>query len=267
MDSRMEFHTQNGDLERMRVRVSLILCFIDDYTDKRITSLAMQVCLKGARKPILKKEGYYIFTSLSEEVVFLSVLAYGYQRMERELDLRKIKGREPLVKIRLQPGVGYPFLDKMMVLSGKTETYVSLQAVSFQSRRFCRLINDYKIEDGNRIRIFYSDRADLEGKRFAVWQRDSLEYEIITICEVEDSKQGVFVMEKELQREYFKGVTRLLPVYSGQADEQGNFFLVMGDLEGKEVEVQVEILRKNGEKRRTAKKICVGKEGQERWDL
>jgi len=244
--------------DQIRQHVSLILSFINDYTGKRISSSAIQVRIEGAGKPIYKKEGYYIFMNLLQEEVTISVQAQGYQSVEKKIILQELDSREPFLKIRLQPGKYYPLLNDMTILSGKAEPFSILYAVSFQSSRFYRLLYDYTKEEEDKLHIYNSEKIDLEAKSFFIWQKTCQEYELAVIRKAEDKMLEIFEIEKPLEREYKKATTRLYPAFSGQADENGNFFLVIGDLEGEEAELYLEIFHKKKKKITTT--VRVGKE-------
>lgn len=243
---------------QISVHVSLILFLIDDYTGRRISSSAVQIRVEGAEKPIYKKEGYYIFTNLQKKEVMVSIQAPEYQTVKRLIDLQELEGEEPLVKIRLQPGKCYCLLKEMTVLTGKTEPFSILRAASVQSRCFYRLLYDYKKEKENQIHIFNLAKADLEAKSFLIWQRDVGEYEFFDIGKALEKEGEVFEVEA-LKKEYKKAATKIFPVFLGQADEEGSFFLAMGNLEGEEAEVILEVVT-GKEKREMIRKVRVGKE-------
>ena len=243
---------------QISVHVSLILFLIDDYTGKRISSSAVQIRVEGAEKPIYKKEGYYIFTNLQKKEVMVSIQAPEYQTVKRLIDLQELEGGEPLVKIRLQPGRCYSLLNEMTVLTGKTEPFFFFLAASVQSGYFYRLLYDYKKEKENQIHIFNLAKADLEAKSFLIWQRDVGEYEFFDIGKALEKEGEVFEVEA-LKKEYKKAATKIFPVFLGQADEEGSFFLAMGNLEGEEAEVILEVVT-GKEKREMMRKVRVGKE-------
>ncbi len=243
---------------QISVHVSLILFLIDDYTGRRISSSAVQIRVEGAKKPIYKKEGYYIFTNLQKKEVMVSIQAPEYQTVKKLIDLQELEGGEPLVKIRLQPGRCYSLLNEMTVLTGKTEPFSILRAASVQSSYFYRLLYDYKKEKENQIHIFNLAKADLEAKSFLIWQRDVGEYEFFDIRKAQEEGGEVFEVEA-LKKEYKKAATKIFPVFLGQADEEGSFFLAMGNLEGEEAEVILEVVT-GKEKREMMRKVRVGKE-------
>lgn len=243
---------------QISVHVSLILFLIDDYTGRRISSSAVQIRVEGAEKPIYKKEGYYIFTNLQKKEVMVSIQAPEYQTVKKLINLQELEGEEPLVKIRLQPGKCYSLLNEMTVLTGKTEPFSILRAASVQSSYFYRLLYDYKKEKENQIHIFNSAKADLEAKSFLIWQRNAGEYEFFDMGKAQEEGGEVFEVGA-LKKEYKKAATKIFPVFLGQADEEGSFFLAMGNLEGEEAEIILEVVI-GKEKREIMRKVRVGKE-------
>ncbi len=245
--------------DQIRVQVSLVISLIDDYTGRRITSSAVQIRVEGAEKPIYKKEGYYIFTNLPQKEVTLSVQTPEYQTIKKQISLQELKGREPLVKIRLQPGKCYSLLNGMTILTGKAEPFSILHAASIQSSYFYRLLYDYKKE--KQISIFNAAKIDLEAKNFLIWQRNSEEHEFFSIWTAKDASFELFEIEESLEQEYKKTATKIFPVFTAQADEKGSFFVAMGNLEGEEAKIIVEVLdEQKKEKREIIKTVQIGKE-------
>ena len=53
----------------LHMRVSLAVLLIDDFTGRIITSSDAQVSVEGGRKPVVKREGFRVFTNLTEPEV------------------------------------------------------------------------------------------------------------------------------------------------------------------------------------------------------
>ena len=92
----------------LHMRVSLAVLLIDDFTGRIITSSDAQVSVEGGRKPVVKREGFRVFTNLTEPEVRVRAGGPCYCEEEQAVDLRQLDRSLPVVRLRLRPNRWYP---------------------------------------------------------------------------------------------------------------------------------------------------------------
>ncbi len=247
--------------ESIRIHVSLIVGLTDGFTGKKPETSQLHVAVEGAASPVRKKEGYYIFTNLDSDIVTVIVNSPEYQQVKKRVVLSELDRQEPFLGIRLQPGRAYPNRVGATVVYGKTAPLRELSFTAVEGGVFYRLMSDC---DGNHCRelmIFHQQSESLEGRSFLMWQKEIKKYETAQISKASHTDQGSYLLEEPLEKKYKKAETRLYPVYTCSADEEGNYFLMIPSLMGEQTELmctwQTEKKQEN-----VKLEVHVGKENQ-----
>lgn len=212
------------DLRVNKIHVSLVIILIDDYSGKIIQSTDILIITETGKKPAQKREGYYIFTNLKEEIIHIRIEAQQFLNKRISVSLTELDEREPYIRIRLKPSRCYPFPKGITVLSGRTMPYAEVFLFSEEFPERERLLYDY--EKGScAIKIFNIHRRNLEGRYFYMWDCDSQNSEIAILKKCLSVNKEEYELGRPLKNDYKKSAAYILPIFEDQADKSGYFFI------------------------------------------
>ncbi|QZY54460.1 hypothetical protein [Crassaminicella profunda] len=216
---------------RVNHKVALAILCIDDYSDEVVKGMNIKVEIKNLnKKPIIKKDGYFIFTNMEDAICTIVITGNIYMDEEKTIDLRAVNPLDPIVKIRLRPNRRYPLKRGMTCILGKIQKSskglirTKVKIIPLHQRNKMRMVKDLEKKDGQEITLNNPQNADLTLKSF--WINDSGKEELCTIKKEIENKTYEFY--KPLKYKHEKG-TELLRVYDTYTDEKGFFILCIKD--------------------------------------
>lgn len=245
--------------DRMRIRVSLAVLPIDDFTGKIITAPVLKAAVKGGGKPVRKAEGFFVFTNLTSSIAEITVEGPCYYREERIIDIRQLDPANPVVKIRMLPGRTYALPQKAIRLMVLLPQGSAFSAFYERSTDYKKLLTDYE-KDDSQIGLYQTGKEDLEGKGCWIVGRND-QKEFICLGQKTDRERGTYLLSRAAAASYKKIGTRVYPVTKVTAQEERTWFLALKDYGLEEVEYTC-ILERNG--KRTEQKILL-KAGTENY--
>lgn len=201
-------------------KASLVLYVLDDFTGISIPEKRVFVRIPGKKAPIIKKDGYYVFTDLEDGdyTVYISGDLYC-QAMLKDVKVREDQ-KCPVITVRVMPGPGYQLPQNTARILGEAAPYSFVCAVFKPESGMQKLLCDY--DGGQLIRLFSSDTKSLDGRSFCVQNK-----EFFTIQNTVNREECVYLMDHELKNTYKRGETKLYSVLWAQANENGKFFLAI----------------------------------------
>lgn len=229
--------------EHIRVRASLVVLVIDDFTGKVISDGSVIVSIADGSKPIRKADGYYVFVNVNQQQIHLTVSADYYITEKRIIDMTAIDRVAPVVKIRVKPNRNYPLQKSMTAIYGKAEPHSEIRILCDNIQKYYRLLYDYDPEKNKReISIFNPDKTDLDGKLLLIKDKEETDGELIRIVDTKSREDNLYLLDKEAETGYKKLGTRLLPIFTHTCDESGEFFITLYNTGVQELSCQCEML-------------------------
>lgn len=227
--------------DKIRIKVSVVVVLIDDFTDKVIPANQVRVRIWDEKKPIIKGEGYFVFTNVSKEVVTIETEAFSYQKRVVTADLSKMAAGMSDIRLRLVPNCRYKLPEKTTVLKGTLPAGEEPLLVFRNNSNPLRLMQDYKKGDGCQIRLYNSTGISLEARACLI--ATGKHYDVAKIREAISSSaqdDDCYELEKPLEHEYKKAETTIHLLHQVIADEKGHFEMPVANLMDKGGEVLCE---------------------------
>jgi hypothetical protein len=229
----------------MRTRVSLAVCLLDSFTLDSPLGIGTLVLLEDTlHKPIVKANGYYIFTDLQERAYRLHIKSQHY--FSEYVDIQ-VGAKDQLVYVSLLPRPSYPFQDKDTLLrvgiKGEDErpypnVSVSAAVVTEEGAR-ARLAQDEAAAGADELTLGSVTGKLGVGDRFLLRSRNGKDEELCRIDAVMEYQRKV-KLERPLTGAFTRG-SLLLPVVHTRSDERGEAVLAFANCRAKQFNVKLEL--------------------------
>lgn len=246
--------------DTVKIRVSLAVLLVDDFTDKFIISPMVKVSVEGQQKPIRKAEGFYIFTNLSQALIKVIAEGYCYFREEKIVDLRCLDKAEPVIKMRLRPNQCYRGISKAISLSVNLPEHTRFSAFYEGSNMYKRLLRDYE-KDNPSIMLYQGDEEELEGKMCCITAKDGT-YERFCLGAAIDKENAIYFLEQKPSNSYKKIETKIYPAAFLESEKEGEYFVLLKGY-GEKALTYTCILEQETKKSKRKIELKVGKENRE----
>lgn len=212
---------KTGSASGFVTRVAFVLSAVDDLTNRQIGHERIRALIPGYPPPIYKSDGWICFTGLleGEYTVILTGSLYQTKTIKVQVTDRK-DGPCPVMTVRMMPGPGYPLPKNCVSIAGKAVPGSSIRAVFKPEGSALKLLYNY--ESGRIIRLFSQDMKVLDGRCFVIGDR-----EYFTITETLDENERVYMMDRELEKSYKKGTSKIYLTGQATADEKGDFYMAV----------------------------------------
>lgn len=228
--------------DRIHKRVSLIVQVIDDFTEKPLSGSRGRIWIPGNAAPIVKTEGYYVFVNIREPAVELHVENPLYHPRQMTVYLAELGRTDPIIKVRLLPNRCYPIPSGTTCIKGKAEPGSQIRVLAREKGKILKLLVEYggrMSDDRRRLTIYNPDNADLDGRCFLIEDKDKKHSEYFTVARTLEGETKSYLLSQPLLSSYKKIGTSIYPVHITQADEEGNFFLLLSGGTGDRQEYRI----------------------------
>lgn len=209
--------------ENLQIRVSLVLRFLDVFTNQPVEGASLQVQISGGPRPIRKNGGYFVFTGLSGSTASVWVEGPWYGRQVREVPLRQEQEPVPVQTIRLFPNAACPLPEQTTCAYGQAEPGALLAAYRPDGAYKRLLTNAEKGADS--LSLFGQEEEDLEGSVFCLLDAEKTTGELVELAELQEAGRNIYRLRRPLDKAHKKIGARLVPVRWTRADEKGGYFL------------------------------------------
>ena len=135
--------------DRRNISLSKVIFLKDAFSEEAVAN-GIQIRGPQGAKPVLKPGGYVLFLNLEQEEFEVEIASPIYRK--RKVRLRADRGKEA-EEILLYPSEAYPVRAGCTGILGQAPPDSVLWFSLEETERECRLLSDYKREDGS-IRIF-----------------------------------------------------------------------------------------------------------------
>lgn len=199
-------------------RCSLAIRFIDTYTGKAPNFSGLKLHIENViQQPIIKADGYVIYTNLSEGQYTCSVRTDYYMPVSMILN---VDNKQPMVLIAMKPNPSYPL--------GPAATYIRLAVkdengrlldganitATCTSENYAKAVLSQEVEIGSRELMLTHIKGKItEGDFFLITKRGKVNHcdEYCCISREIDGFRN-FMLDKPLQSAYPKGAMLLTAV-------------------------------------------------------
>ncbi len=229
------------NVEYVCLRASLVIQIIDDFTNRIVLDYPLHVWTEEGRKPIQKKDGYYVFLNIKEDLMHLHIDSAYFFSYEKVIYMKQLNLSEPVIKVRLQPNHFYPLPRGTTCIEGKIAPKTKLKVWCPTMTGYIRLMQDYRGNEDTTICIFNPNQTDIEGKAFCIVEKEK-EMETFFIKKVENRKEETYLLKNSIKSDYKKMLAKIYPILLLEADEEGNFFAPIPFLEKEHSNIQIELL-------------------------
>lgn len=211
--------------DRVRSRVSLVVLLIDDFNNKVINGKGVRVWIAGARPPLHKPEGYYVFTDLVKGQTEVLVDSGIYERQSVSVSMQETGKPYTMLKIRLIPNRSYLLPPQTTCLEGTAKPGSQIRLFCREESKALKLLFDYSCqgEQAGAISIYHPEAMDIEGKNLFIESRDRSKAEFFQINSCQGS--GRYRLAGTLKNDYKKIGTAIYLVHTANTDKKGYFFL------------------------------------------
>ncbi len=222
-----------GCKERVSINVSLVVAAVDDFSNKPLSGSQLRVWIEGERPAVPKDGGYYLFTNLRQQKAVLNLSGAMFHEQQIVLEQNKLEQYQgKALKVRMIPNRVYPIPHNTTCVQGKALPGTVIMAYNKKKENPFRLLYAYTAGK-EEISIFHPEDMDLEGKAFCIQNKEKTKWEVFRAAEQVDVKKAAYRLEKPLKFAYRKIGTAIYPIYILRADEKGEFYLPISDVNAK----------------------------------
>lgn len=245
--------------DRIRIRASLAVLLIDDFTGKIITAPGLTASVDGDRKPIRKPEGFLVFTNLTDPTIRVTVEGPCYFREEQYVDMKSLDRSNPVFRIRMRPDRTYPLPENTVRLTALLPPESTCFVFYEKGNDSRKLLTDYEKGNAN-ILLYQGDKEEMEGKTCCITGKNG-GYEFLRLGRLTEREKGSYLLEKPLEQGYKKIGSRLYPVSVMRADGGKECFLPLKNHGQNEPEYTL-ILKKDGAVKEIRKRLVAGRDNR-----
>lgn len=204
--------------EEIKIKVSVVVILIDDFTDKIIPAGQAVVAIEGEKKPILKSDGYYVFTNIQKKEICIHAEMFGYQNVKMCKTINE-EGQMEIIKIHLVPNENYHFDEAVTFVKGVSKPYGIIEMVFRNNRTPLRLLEDYEGKTKDCIRIYNPLCLEVADKKLVIETGDK--FEIVSV--IEKKENDYYCISDVLKNDYKKSDTSIHMVHRIICDETGQY--------------------------------------------
>ncbi len=214
-----------GNGRKITSRLAAAVLLIDNFTNEIITK-DVKVISKGLEKPFFKPNGYFVFSDIDADinVLELTIKSKYYLEKEVKISLTDIANEGYESIIRLNPSKYYPLPNKCTVVEGKTSPRSEVFVYSGDLQPSFVLGSEY-ISGSGSMQIYNQKHINLNSCRMYISSDAHNCSEIFTVNRVKDFLGNTYFLEQGLKGSYSLGTTRITHVFSGESDDDGNFYI------------------------------------------
>ena len=226
--------------------VSLVVCPIDDYTAKKVQGGSINIFIQDVPiKPMVKHEGYYVFTGLPEGAYKIVLESDQYVSKHIEVSTSKLEDKDRTVYVKLKPRTSYNFpggatliRSTLLDASSKPAINAEVKAVVLSDNCARARVSKEGAKKGDKeVLVVDVSGSIVTEDCFIIKDKDQA---ISELCKATKFDQGTktLVLTEPLENSYGRGAL-LLPVVFSSANENGETVIYFRNLHNKFFNVQL----------------------------
>lgn len=215
---------------RYTIRVQAVFSFYDIFTGKMIKPGSIGFTLPENGVMTVKEGGYYVLTGCREKEfeVIIESPVYEAVAVKQVLEDTALE----VQKVWLSPGKFYRLGKNDAAVTGQAEPGSTVKILCLKPEYVIHLPKDYDPkQDGCNVSVYYVGGMDMEGRTAAAVSaiKGKRRVEFVRIRSL-DEKLGLCVTESPFSTVLKKSDTSIYPVFTGQADSQGNYRILLPEI-------------------------------------
>lgn len=213
------------------LKISFVINIYDDFTNAPIDMGAVRINVPLGQKIIKKDKGCVVFLGCAKQQMEVEIESSFYHTQKISVDLTKLEGNCPVIKIRMLPGSSYPLSSGTTCLTGTATSGQMIYVFYENTQAAVKLLCDYNMGSSmDVIRLYHPGESDLEGRTFCIQNKGKAQQEYCRIGNAINPEAGSYQLIASLQHTYTRMGTNLYPVFTGRTDERGNYFLPIKEM-------------------------------------
>lgn len=222
----------------LRIGGVLAVLPIDAFTGKVIETRDFSVEIRGARPPVRKQDGYFVFSDVpamcaekgmnsakEETAVTVCLRGRGYQEAVLHVPTASVSPIDPVVTVRMNPDASYPFPPHTIRMEGRLSVNCCLRAACLHREGSLRLAEDYYAGEET-IALYRGGWSNLTGSLLYI-EKEQAAMRNSTACgcflllgEAEQGGTGRYRLAEPLKDSFGRLEARLYPAWMQAAKER-----------------------------------------------
>ena len=230
--------------DRIHIRVSLAVLLIDDFTDQVIPVNQATVRISGEKRPIVKNDGFYIFTDIEKRSIVMEVTSFRYQKRIVPYEFCEKEAGTQCIRLRMVPNDHYKLPEQTTFLCGRMKPGEVMDLVFRSHANPLHLLEDYDC-NGGQIKLYNPTEMVLEERQVLLMAKE--DYEVTQIVRALPSVNGnkdIYEISGKLKHRFTKSETSIFVIHRIIGDEEGNFNVPLPGIVNKGETVLCERIKK-----------------------
>lgn len=238
----------SGRSESIRLRIGGVLAVlpIDAFTGKTILTRDLSAAVDGARPPVRKRDGFFVFSDAmpgngKKEIpsagegglLTVRLKGRGYRETVLCVPAASVSKDNPVLTVRMYPDESYPFQADTICIKGRLDDKVCLSAALLRKEGSSRIAEDYHA-GGESIAVYQGGQCNLTGSCFYIEAGgQGAGGSFLLLGEPEDGGAGRYRLCEPLSEDYDRRNARLYPARMQKAgvSAESYFFAFHGGKE------------------------------------
>lgn len=220
---------------------------VDTFTGQPVCTRDFSVEIEGARAPVRKSGGFFVFSHVlpvgvedgvrlpwKADTVTIRFSGWGYREMTVQIGRDEIRADDPVLMVPVDPGRNYPFPPDTVRMEGKIPAHSCLKAALLQKTGWLRLAQDYSA-GGRMIALCKSGQKQTAGNLFFAGDgsgesirpdtaKGGVSGEFIRFDGIKRDADGSRFLEEPLARDLDRKKARLYPARMQEAGEREEYY-------------------------------------------
>ncbi len=239
----------DGVMENAAWHISLVILPVDDFTGEVIVGARINVAVEKWGRPIVKPDGFYVFTGGFGEEAVAVLWGRGYRKMRVKIRLADLDPKNPVEIIRVKPDKNHFFPKGSAFMEGILPEH-SVLLVSGKTKAHVQKLRADCGEGADRITVYQEHEKNLSKALFLLADRKGDREEWAELLSPVDPVQGIYLVREPFCGAHLRMETDLFPAVKYEADELAcDYFIAVYGGAGEESFPAVCCLRQNGEEK------------------
>ncbi|MCM1103319.1 MAG: hypothetical protein NC409_04355 [Clostridium sp.] len=217
-----------------RICCMLAVLPVDGFTDRPILARDFTAEVDGARPPMRKRDGFFVFSQgrhfcpgqespppEKEDALTVRLKGRGYQEAVVHVPVGFSAPKSPVITVRMNPDVSYPFPAQTIRLAGRLSEHCCLRAALLQKKSSLRLAEDYHAGE-EWICVYRGEQTSLAGGLFYIEAGAACGGcgEFILFSDAESGEAGRYRLSAPMTGNFDRRTARLYPARMQKTEER-----------------------------------------------
>ncbi|MCM1538843.1 MAG: hypothetical protein NC254_10655 [bacterium] len=217
-----------------RICCLLAVLPLDAFTGKPIPARDFIVEIDGARPPVRKRDGFFVFLQgrhscpgqespppEKEDALIVRLKGRGYQEAVLHVPVGFSASESPVITVRMNPDASYPFPAQTICMAGRLSEHCCLRAALLQKKSSLRLAEDYHAGE-EWLCVYRGEQTSPAGGLFYIEAGAVCGGcgEFVLFSEAESGETGRYRLSAPMTGNYDRRTARLYPARMQKTGER-----------------------------------------------